>query len=399
MKRLLHGMQIQKSTRMSLRPQLIESFSRDEPTEPAQLRGRSLIAFAPRSSLGLMHLQSLIANGARFVLAVDDYCREGFVDGVPVATSREFLARSGEFIDAICIDFSQTPYTQAYYAQLARHAGCECRDLLQLLACFDAPSVYEPITLYRARTRERAEDWLKLAQRLADDQSRETLYGVLLQRLEYDRRWIKDVRIDGRDEYFGTASITDTFTLGRHEHFVDCGAHRGTVVQKLLSSTGWQYGSIHAFEPDSENFAALQTLTPWRLERFQSHQLAVSDRTELLRFNQTGTMGSCISESGASTIQCVRLDDMVERATFIKLDVEGFEARALKGAAHLLSKYRPRLTVASYHYATDLLDIAQTIDELTPDYSFYLRHHFGYFYDTILYATPNRDWQPVAEAI
>ena len=89
---------------------------------------------------------------------------------------------------------------------------------------------------------------------------------------------------------------------------------------------------------------------------------------------------------------------MVEEASFIKLDVEGFEARALRGAARLLSQQRPRLAVASYHYAQDLLDIVETIDDLAPGYNLYLRHHFGYFYDTILYATPRRDWQPLAGA-
>ena len=97
-----------------------------------------------------------------------------------------------------------------------------------------------------------------------------------------------------------------------------------------------------------------------------------------------------------TTIQCLLIDDFVQKASFIKLDVEGFETRALKGAGRLLRKQRPRLAVASYHYATDLLDIAQTIDELAPDYSFCLRHHFGYFYDTILYATPRQDWLPLA---
>ena len=153
---------------------------------------------------------------------------------------------------------------------------------------------------------------------------------------------------------------------------------------------------MHAFEPDAESFAALNTLTPWPLDRFYTHKLAVSDKAEVLRFNETGTMGSSVVETGMSTIQCVTIDEMVENASFIKLDVEGFEARALKGAGRLLSKQRPRLAVASYHYATDLLDIAQTIDDLAPDYSFYLRHHFGYFYDTILYATPRKDWLPMA---
>lgn len=385
---------------MTLLPQLIDSFSRtQEPVEPAQLRHCALIAFAPRSSLGLMHLQNLVVKGARFVLAVDDYCSEQFLEGIPIATSAEFLARKDEFRNAVAIDFSQTPYTQAFYAQLAHHAGCQWRDLLQLLACFDAPSVYQAVSLYRAQTQVRADDWLRLAQRLADDQSRETLYGILLQRMEYNRSWIRDVRLGGRDEYFGIASETNTFALGQREHFVDCGAHRGTVIQKFLSTTGWQYASLHAFEPDAENFAALQALTPWPIERFKSYQLAVSDQTEILRFNQTGTMGSCISESGLSAIQCVRLDSMVEKASFIKLDVEGFEVRALRGASQLLTQHRPRLAVASYHYAQDLLNIAQTIDELAPDYSFYLRHHFGYFYDTILYATPRQDWLPLNEAV
>ena len=384
---------------MSLLPQLIKSFSDTHgPTEFVQLYQCSLIAFAPRSSLGIMHLKNLIAKGAQFVLTVDDYCSDGFVEDIPNITSAEFLARKDYFSGAMAIDFSQTPYTQAFYRQLAQCAGCEWRDLLQLLACFDAPSVYQSITLYRTQTQQRADDWIRFAQRLADDQSRETLYGVLLQRLEYDRCWIKDVRVGGRDEYFGVTSETNTFSLGKREHFVDCGAHRGTVIQKVLSTTDWQYASMHAFEPDAENFAALQMLTAWPLERFHPHQLAVSDQAEILRFNQTGTMGSCISEIGTSTIQCVRLDDMVEKASFIKLDVEGFETRALLGAKHLLTQYRPRLAVASYHYAQDLLDIAQTIDELAPGYSFYLRHHFGYFYDTILYATPRQDWLPLNEA-
>lgn len=384
---------------MSLYTQLVESLSQSsEPDAPTDLRERSLIAFAPRSTLGLMHLKGLIAKGARFVLAVDDFCTDASVDGIPLTTSKGLLAQESELRGAVVIDFSQSPYTQALCAQLAKRSGHEVRDILQVLACFNAASVYEPVQQYRAHTLARADDWLKLAQRLGDDASRETLYGILLQRLEYDRRWIRDIRLSARDEYFGFASESNTFVLGEREHFVDCGAHRGTVLQKMLAVTRWRYASIYAFEPDAHNFAALKNIAPWSLEHCYLHACAVSNEPQTLQFRQTGTMGSRITETGTETVSCVRLDDTVEHASFIKMDVEGFETRALKGASQLLKKCRPRLAVASYHYAADLLDIAQTIDTLAPGYTFYLRHHFGYFYDTILYATPRTDWLPLENA-
>lgn len=385
---------------MNLYASLIESFSRTgEPAAPAELRGRPLVAFGPYSTLGLIHLKFLKDQGARFIAAVDDYSQNAEVEGVPIIRSQHLLERRGQLPpDSVLIDFSVRQQSNRFCKQLARHGGIEFRDVVQLLACFNAASVYETVPDYRARTLARADDWLQLARRLADEHSRQTLYGVLLQRLEYDRYWINDIRIDGRDEYFGFSTGSDTFTLGNNEHFVDCGAHRGTVLSKLLSVTDWRYSSLHAFEPDAENFAALQHLMPWPIENLHVHNFAVADKPQTLRFAQTGTMGSHISEAGDVAIQCVAVDDWVETATFMKFDVEGFEAKALHGSARLLERQRPRLAVAAYHYATDLLDIAHTIDALAPGYHFYLRHHMGYFYDTILYATPRADWLPIQQA-
>lgn len=385
---------------MSLYASLIESFSHpDEPSAPSELHDRPLIVFGPYSTLGIMHLRMLSDQGARFILAIDDYSSNATVEEIPIISSDKFLKISPSLPrDVVMIDFSMRPFANGYCRELARHSGIELRDVLQVLACFDAPSVYEPVREYRSRTLARADDWLQLAQRFGDENSRETLYGVLLQRLEYDRRWLSDIRIDGRDEYFGLPTESNTFILGNNEHFIDCGAHRGTILHKMLAVTGWRYSSLHAFEPDVENFAALHHLAPWPLDRFKAYNYAVADRTQTLRFCQTGTMGSHISDKGDVSIQCVAVDDYVDQATFMKFDVEGYEAKTLQGSKNLLKRCRPRLAVASYHYATDLLDITKTIDELAPDYTFYLRHHIGYFYDTILYATPRSDWLPLTNA-
>ncbi|PPC81865.1 MAG: FkbM family methyltransferase [Methylotenera sp.] len=383
----------------SLRKSLIEAFSSNDAHERAQaLRLKPLIIFGPQSSLGLMHLKKLLSKGANFILAVDDFCQDKEIQGIPVCNSRKFLKIAPSMRDVVALDFSQTPYTQALYKQLAIEANIPMRDLLEVLAAYDAPSVYEPVPIYRERTRARADDWLKLSEMLADDMSRATLYSILLQRLEYNRNWLKEIMIGGRDEYFGQSSDSNTFTMGKKEHFVDAGAHRGTVISKLLGVTGWEYASIHAFEPDRGNFTALQHLSPFPLERFFVHNCAVSNKQETLRFSETGTMGSHVSDAGGVTVPCVKLDDTVEQATFIKMDVEGFETKAIEGAATLIATQRPRLAIASYHYAPDLLDIVAKLQSIAPDYHLYLRHHFGYFYDTILYATPRNDWQPLSHA-
>src|SRR5690606_19258324 len=129
--------------------------------------------------------------------------------------------------------------------------------LLALLAAYDMPGVYEPVLAYRERTAARGDDWLALAQRLDDEASRQSLYALLLQRLELDRQVLAPVLLGPRDEYFGPGAHSETFVVGRREHFVDCGAHRGTVIAKLLGASGWQAAGIDAFEPDAENFAAL----------------------------------------------------------------------------------------------------------------------------------------------
>ncbi|WP_204348637.1 hypothetical protein, partial [Klebsiella pneumoniae] len=61
------------------------------------------------------------------------------------------------------------------------------------------------------------------------------------------------------------------------------------------------------------------------LDNFHAYNMALSDTRSTLQFAQTGTMGSRIDQSGNVRIQAVPLDDMVDHATFIKMDVEGHE--------------------------------------------------------------------------
>jgi hypothetical protein len=64
----------------------------------------------------------------------------------------------------------------------------------------------------------------------------------------------------------------------------------------------------------------------------------------------------------------------LDRIDFIKLDIEGAELQALKGAEQTLRRHRPRLVIALYHDARDWADIPTYLDGLGLGYCFSLGH-------------------------
>ncbi len=58
----------------------------------------------------------------------------------------------------------------------------------------------------------------------------------------------------------------------------------------------------------------------------------------------------------------------LDRVDFIKMDIEGSEARALKGAEATLRRFRPRLAVCTYHGEQDPRDVPDIIRAVDPSY-------------------------------
>jgi len=87
----------------------------------------------------------------------------------------------------------------------------------------------------------------------------------------------------------------------------------------------------------------------------------------------------------------ITLDDFVHRHNiqkldFIKLDIEGAELNALKGATGVLKKYKPKLAVALYHRGKDFKEIPEFINSLNCGYRFFLNHSTIHQEETILFA-------------
>ena len=357
------------------------------PVVPTNCKSRPVFLLAPNSYLGVIYVPMMLLQLGNVVAVIDDQSSTSHIHGVERWSSARFRANAGAHERALAVDLSCSPMGNAVFGKLIEEANVERADFVQLLAELDLPAVYQTPSKMRELTIARQRDWKRLRENLADEPSRQTLDAILLLRLTFDRRHLRRATTSPEDEYFSLYSSDATFRLSQDEIFCDAGAYIGSTVRKVVAATGGAFREIHAFEPDRKNFSTLESLSNLALNDIHLHNAAVGDYTGHVRFLETGTMGSHVDDGeAAGNTPITRLDDAVDKATFIKMDLEGFETRALKGAARLLQECGPRLAITGYHYADDLLDVARTISDLRPDYRFRLRHHSNYYYDSIIYA-------------
>lgn len=103
-----------------------------------------------------------------------------------------------------------------------------------------------------------------------------------------------------------------------------------------------------------------------------------------------GDSNSSINGSKESNMigEVRKLDDVLkgERVTFIKMDIEGSELAALKGAANTIRSQKPKLAICIYHSPQDMLNIPIYIKSLVPEYKIYIRHYTDMMLETVCYA-------------
>jgi len=112
-------------------------------------------------------------------------------------------------------------------------------------------------------------------------------------------------------------------------------------------------------------------------------------KSETLKFHKDNG-GSSITPDGEETIETVSLDEYLKdekkQVTFIKMDIEGAELNALKGAERIIREQKPKLAICIYHKPEDVWEIPNLLLDFVPDYRFYIRHYSLWNVETVLYA-------------
>lgn len=186
-------------------------------------------------------------------------------------------------------------------------------------------------------------------------------------------------------QYFDCPEILPT----EDEVFVDAGSYDGMTAVQFSDWCGGTYRKIYSFDPDIKCKTRIQNnIVKYGLHDVEFIPCGLSDKTKEQRFNSTGMAGAAVSDIGNETIKVTSIDETLngDKATFIKMDIEGSEYEALLGAKQTIEKYHPRLAICIYHKPLDFIEIPQLILSISKDYRFYIRHYTCCEWETVLYA-------------
>ncbi len=136
---------------------------------------------------------------------------------------------------------------------------------------------------------------------------------------------------------------------------IDVGTYIGlytiAIAQRLTTE-----GRVIAIEPDPNTFRLLQQHIALNdvQDRVTAFNVAAAERVGEVWFRAKGDLQSTIvqaSDEHSIAVPVQRLDQIVERADILKIDVEGFEERVLEGAAGLFSNVStaPRVLFIEVH--------------------------------------------------
>lgn len=212
--------------------------------------------------------------------------------------------------------------------------------------------------------------------------------------------------------YFNKLGILVDFIVKQYEYedhdFKIC-AHKDEVVidgggcwgdtALYFSNQVGENGKVYVFEFISGNIDILKRnleLNPDLKNSIElvRHPLWSVSGTDIF-FSENGPASKVSTnyfQDSTGKTQTLSIDDLVNnncltRLDFIKLDIEGAELEALKGAINSLTKFRPKLAIALYHDYRDFRIIPKYLDDLNLGYKFYLSHCTMSKAETILFAT------------
>lgn len=311
------------------------------------------------------------------IFASDGFVRDRSFAGFKVISYAEAKDEFGEMTVLLCFG-SHRPEVIANIKRIASEQDFYAPDLPVAGGELFSSAYYEA----------HREELANVRDLLADDKSRQVLDSVI----EY--------KLGGRIGpllWCQTAEEENwrLFTGAREPHvalsasdsslsFLDLGAYTGDTVEMFLRVSEGRYSGIIALEPEARNFRKLGE-TAARLfgsdsegrlpENIRLVNAAAGDSCCTVEFTHGVGRGGAEGKGKTRPVQQLTVDSILagDPIDIIKMDIEGQEAAAIRGAEKTIWSCKPKMLISAYHRSEDLFAIPKQVLKIRPDYTIYLR--------------------------
>ena len=366
----------------------------------------------------------LFARRAQLVAIVDDYlCKtQKTLYGVPVITSDAWVAMCRKDREIVSCLLLSTARAFHHFTKLAAQWNLQTLLPLQFLHLLEVCGIYRQGEIGRffiygyeffLSTLSNLEKLIALSDSLEDDYSRMSWLCILMYRMTLNPFYLEACAVGMANDDFNFNSYSTNrqfFDFSDDEVYVDGGAFTGDTIELFLKATDGRFKHIHAFEPSLQNNGKIRDRLG-RLQydyiepfagRFTLHEKGLWDSDATLRFNPSLAVNS-FSDGEPATPLAAHLvesgllnhiyDEVVEdevsvsvpvtsidnstdcAATFIKLEIEGSELKALHGARKTIERNRPKMAISIYHKPEDLATLTSFVLETKQNYKLGFRQH------------------------
>ncbi|MBQ6936055.1 MAG: FkbM family methyltransferase, partial [Clostridia bacterium] len=203
---------------------------------------------------------------------------------------------------------------------------------------------------------------------LADEKSKEVFKNYVNFQFSGNLKYLFSMESNISDAF------NDYLQLSENESFIDIGAYRGDTVEQFLKFTNGKHKNILAIEPDRKTYKKLVANCE-NLKNFEALNGAVTDIDGVVEFSSVAGRQSTIGNG--VEIPAFTLNKLSEKfvPTYIKIDAEGAELDILNGGKKIISEFKPKMKIATYHKNRDIFEIPILLNKLNKNYKIYMCHH------------------------
>jgi FkbM family methyltransferase len=332
--------------------------------------------------VGLKLARQALASGVAVKGFLDnDRAKQGSqLEGIPVQHP------SGAPLENAVVVIASGRHGNAIHKQLSQMVGVRLVNMHEFLYALDGP--HGPGPFRDIVEAPACEPWRFISAflRLDDERSREVFDALIGMRTQLSIAPADQVKSPYDEEYFDKSFVTPVHA----SRFADAGAAAGDTLRRLEEhfcpvEQAWLFEpELPPYYEALKRFAERPNVWLFNMGLDEAPSRAIYQ--PVLSYDIAGEMNSEVPACITSYIQGVPLDAIVSgKVGLFKLDIEGMEARALRGARGIIARDKPVLAVCAYHRADDYWRLMDEVLCINPGYRVAIRLYADILEDITLY--------------